>query len=140
MKSENRQYIRHPSTIPLAFNIKHQAGKVKATDVSEGGLCFVCQNPIKEGEHIHIIISCLQPDFNADGVVRWCCKQDDDYLVGVAFQEPSVVYSVRMIEQICHIENYRKLVKQEQGIELSSEQAAKQWIKKYAHTFPTLYD
>ena len=43
-----------------------------------------------------------------------------------------------MIEQICHIENYRQLIKKEQGIELSSEQAAKQWIQKYAHTFPTL--
>ena len=141
MKRDNRHYIRHPSTIPLAFNVKHEERKTLATDVGEGGLCFVCQHPIKEGEHIHIMISCLQPKFDADGVVRWCCKQDDnDYLVGVAFQQQSVVYSVRMIEQICHIENYRQLVKKEQGIDLSSEQAAKQWIKKYAHTFPTLSD
>ncbi|RKZ92347.1 MAG: PilZ domain-containing protein [Gammaproteobacteria bacterium] len=139
MKSDNRQYIRHPSTIPLAFNIKHHVGNTRVTDVGEGGLCFVCQNPIKEGEHIHIKISCLQPDFDADGVVRWCCKQgNNDYLIGVAFQEQEVAYSVRMIEQICHIENYRKSVKKEQGIELSGEQAAEQWIKKYAHVFPNL--
>lgn len=140
MKPDNRQYIRHPSTIPLAFNIKHQSGKTKVTDVGEGGLCFVCQNPIKEGEHIHIMISCLQPEFDVDGVVRWCKQDGDDYLIGVAFQEQSVAFSVRMIEQICHIEDYRKLIRNDQGIELSSEQAAEQWIKKYAHTFPSLTD
>lgn len=138
MKSDNRHYIRHPSTIPISFNVTHEEGETQVKDVGEGGLCFVCQSPIATGEHIHLIISCLQPNFDADGVVRWCKQEGNNYLVGVAFQESLVAYSVRMIEQICHIENYRKLVKKEQGIKLSSEQAAKQWIKKYAHTFPAL--
>lgn len=138
--NDNRLYIRHPSTIPIAFKVSSDVKNTRVTDVGEGGLCFVCQHPIEAGEQIHIIISCIRPDFDADGVVRWCKQDGNDYLIGVAFQERSVAFSVRMIEQICHIEDYRKLIKNEQGIELSSEQAAEQWIKKYAHTFPSVTD
>jgi hypothetical protein len=41
-----------------------------------------------------------------------------------------------MIEQICHIEHYRKEVKLAEGRELSSEEAADEWIKRYAGDFP----
>jgi hypothetical protein len=42
-----------------------------------------------------------------------------------------------MIEQICHIEHYRKEVKLVEGRELSSEEAADEWITRYAGDFPT---
>ena len=43
---------------------------------------------------------------------------------------------LRMVEQICHIEHYRNELLQTEGREISSEVAAKEWIEKYAHTFP----
>jgi hypothetical protein len=43
-----------------------------------------------------------------------------------------------MVEQVCHIENYRKKILAETGTVLTSEQAAKEWIFHYAKEFPRL--
>jgi len=44
-------------------------------------------------------------------------------------------HAMRMIEQACHIEHYRK-VWSEKGRQLSAEEAAKEWIEQYAAAFP----
>ena len=43
-----------------------------------------------------------------------------------------------MIEQICHIEHYRKEVARVEGRELSTQEAASEWISRYASDFPAL--
>ena len=43
-----------------------------------------------------------------------------------------------MIEQICHIEHYRAEVEGKEGRELSSQEAAKEWISSYAGDFPAI--
>ena len=43
-----------------------------------------------------------------------------------------------MIEQVCHIEHYRKEVMLREGRELSAQEAAREWISKYAGDFPAL--
>ena len=43
-----------------------------------------------------------------------------------------------MIEQICHIEHYRKEVERLEGRALSAHEAAGEWISKYAGDFPAL--
>ncbi|MFW5450957.1 MAG: PilZ domain-containing protein [Methylophagaceae bacterium] len=138
MVSLDRQFIRHPTDIPLEFNVGNSVEKLQIKDVAEGGLCFVSQDNIDTGEIIHIVIPICDPKFDADGVVRWCKKDGTAFLVGVAFQQESVTFAVRMVEQLCHIEKYRQKIKAEQGIELSSEQAAMEWIRKYAHKFPSI--
>ncbi|MDH5357309.1 MAG: PilZ domain-containing protein [Gammaproteobacteria bacterium] len=140
MTIENRKYIRHPSNIPLLFSLKNEVKRTRTKDVSEGGLCFFCQHAIDKGEIIRIAIPLSRLEFEADGIVCWCKQDGDGYLVGITFQEDSVAYSVRMIEQICHIEDYRLKVKTEKGVELTSEQAAQEWITQYAHTFPSISD
>ena len=41
-----------------------------------------------------------------------------------------------MVEQICHIEHYRIKVKENDGRDLNIEEAAQEWIEKYARDFP----
>jgi hypothetical protein len=41
-----------------------------------------------------------------------------------------------MVEQVCHIENYKKEIYRAEGRLLSSEQAAMEWIIRYASRFP----
>jgi hypothetical protein len=43
---------------------------------------------------------------------------------------------MRMCEQVCHIENYRNEVKAAEGRELTPEQAAVEWVSKFAARFP----
>ena len=41
-----------------------------------------------------------------------------------------------MVEQICHIEHYKSEVLAREGRHLDGEQAAREWIQKFAHGFP----
>jgi hypothetical protein len=41
-----------------------------------------------------------------------------------------------MVEQLCHIEHYRKEVRDTEGRILDGEAAAREWISKFAAKFP----
>jgi hypothetical protein len=43
-----------------------------------------------------------------------------------------------MVEQICHIEDYRQSVCRVEGRQLSAEEAAVEWIAQYAAQFPDI--
>lgn len=138
MTFHTRQFIRHPTSIPLEFSVGSLNKMTQAKDAGEGGLCFESQHPINTGEPIRISIPISVPKCVVNGIVRWCKQDDTMFLVGVAFQEESVAFQVKMIEQICQIENYRKRLKAEKGLTLTSEQAAEEWIELYASEFPQI--
>ncbi len=58
--------------------------------------------------------------------------------VGIEFEKSRDFFRMRMIEQICHIEHYRGEVLRTQDRELSAQEAAAEWISKYADDFPAL--
>ena len=138
MNDSQRQFIRHPIDIPLEFSMGENVEKMHSKDVGDGGLCFICQHHIDTGEQIHIMIPVCEPEFKAQGTVCWCKNDGAQFLIGVSFQQESEMFAVRMVEQVCHIEDYRSKVKSEQGIDLSSEQAAMEWISQHAADFPQL--
>jgi len=43
-----------------------------------------------------------------------------------------------MVEQVCSIESYQKKIYETEGRRLTTEQAAMEWIAKYAAQFPDL--
>lgn len=136
----SREYIRHPAAIPISVmsGLVPEDKQHQVVDVSEGGLCFACADNFDAGDKVHITISVCRPEFNAEGIVCWCEKNDGDYLIGVVFMERDVTYALRMVEQICHIEDYRQEVFKQTGEKMSSEKAAMEWIGKYAKEFPNL--
>ena len=136
-----RQYIRHPSSMPIEFfvsnSIRHaQHQHENLTDISTGGLSFYSSEKIDPGNTVHVTINVKPPPFDAEGVVIWCKRTDDGYRIGLRFNDADVAYSLRMIEQVCHIEHYRGEILRNEGRKLSSEEAAIEWIKKYAANFP----
>lgn len=143
-----RQYIRHPSDIPIAYCLGRAQlvldtkvdnsffASDRLRDVSRGGLCFNADCLVRKGTPIHIEIAIKSPPYRADGTVAWCKPEGNHFAVGVEFNEPSTRYSIRMVEQVCHIEAYRVRVQETEGRELSSEEAANEWIEKYAADFP----
>ena len=61
----------------------------------------------------------------------------ENAVLGVISQnQPCTAYAVRMVEQVCHIESYRQRLSQERGRDISSEEAAQEWISHYAADFP----
>lgn len=136
-----RQYIRHPSEMPIHYRInelsrKKGRQKQKLHDISSGGLSFQSARQIELGSSVHIEIEVRPPPFVADGVVVWCEKDNGGYQVGLQFNDADVEYSLRMIEQLCYIEQYKNEIQAKEGRRLNSEQAAKEWISQFASDFP----
>lgn len=69
------------------------------------------------------------------GVVAWCRKQPDDYLVGICFTDEESLFRARMVEQVCQIEAYRKQREAESGETQPIEQIAEEWIAQHATEF-----
>lgn len=135
-----RAFIRHPSTVPIEIYV--HGGDVqmnrKLSDVSLGGLCCESVSWLETGTMITVRIRLVSPVFEADGRVVWCKEREGGFRVGVEFLNTANGYRVRMVEQVCHIEHYRNEVREHQGRVLEWEDAAQEWISKYASKFPTL--
>lgn len=108
------------------------------TNVSLGGLAFLSHKPLEILQRVRISIPLIQQENYLVGNVVWCEKSDPGYEIGIEFEHSRDVFRLRMIEQICHIEEYRKEVAQQEGRKLSSQEAAKEWISKFADDFPAL--
>ncbi|MBN2011226.1 PilZ domain-containing protein [candidate division KSB1 bacterium] len=135
-----RKFIRHPANVPIECQLNplyaHQSNPLE--NVSIGGLSFQSPTPLPKNRFIRLRIPSVDPPFYATGTVVWCNKRDRDYVIGVKFIDQQTAFRMRMIEQVCHIEDYRKHVTEEEGRDISGEQAASEWIEKYAKDFPTL--
>ncbi|MFC1750312.1 PilZ domain-containing protein [Pseudomonadota bacterium] len=135
-----RKFIRHPSDIPIKFDIEDLAvdGTEYLNDISFGGLSFRAKSRVKAGTVIVIRIPFVEPEFETRAQVKWCRKRDGQYDVGVSFIDPEDAFRTRMVEQICHIEHYKNDVLEKEGRELTGEEAALEWIKRYAANFPKI--
>lgn len=137
--NENRQFIRHPSDIPIEFrhgDDSAQPAVGRAHDVSFGGLAFQADQCPKAGTVIELRIPSVDPPFETRGEVVWCRQLDGQYEIGVRFLESTDAFKARMVEQVCHIEQYRRQVLEREGRELTSATAAQEWIERYASEFP----
>ena len=132
-----RKYIRHPSDIPIEIDGVDMQDVESLHDVSFGGLSFISKNRIKPDSKISITIKFVSPSFVSLTIVKWCRKHGDHYDVGVSFCDPEDAYRARMIEQICHIEHYKREMLIKEGRRLTGEQAALEWIQRYAAKFPS---
>jgi len=135
-----RSYIRHPSDIPIEFHQGSVAVAATQTlvDVSCGDLSFAAQAPIPTDSVITVRISYVEPVFEAPCRVTWCRRAQNEFLIGVEFLHAEDEYRARMVEQVCHIEHYKKEVFEQEGRVLTGEQAAREWIRKFAKDFPAL--
>jgi hypothetical protein len=140
--SENRRFVRHPSDIPLSYDLEKVVvdRKEYLNNISHGGLSFRSAQPIAAGTAIHIRIPLVQPKMDVHGVVAWCKSRRSWYDIGVEFDQTDDAFRMRMVEQICHIEHYKREILRREGRSLSGEQAAVEWIERFAGDFPRFSD
>jgi PilZ domain len=138
-----RSYIRHPSDIPIDYQIDNERdapGHEHLKDVGIGGLSFFSARDLSPGTPLTIRVTSVEPAFSARARVVWCRPENQGYLVGVAFIDAEDLFQMRMVEQLCHIEHYRAEVLADEGRQLNGEQAAREWIGKFARGFPAVED
>jgi Tfp pilus assembly protein PilZ len=133
-----RNFIRHPTDIPFEYRITahHPVERQALTNVSHGGISFQSSRCFEVGSEIDIRIPLREPVFEAKGLVVWCRKNGRAYDVGVEFTDHRTEHAARMVEQVAYIESYKKQVREREGRTISGEQAAFEWIAKYAGSFP----
>jgi hypothetical protein len=134
-----RQFIRHPSDIPIEIQCAPDGRGVPVStrNVSYGGLAFVSDTPIGPNTVIGLRMPHLHPPFELPAArVAWCHPEGGGFAVGVEFLDAAEAFQVRMVEQVCQIEIYRRDVEQREGRQLTAEEAAQEWISRKASTFP----
>lgn len=139
-----RKFIRHPAGVPIQVTLdwaedeNDETVDQTITNVSLGGLAFVSHKPLELLERVRVCIPVLNQENFLVGNVVWCEKSGGAYEIGIEFEKSKDVYRLRMIEQICHIEHYRKEIARVEGRELNAQEAATEWISKYAGDFPPI--
>lgn len=139
-QATTRQFIRHPSGMPIQFTPSGDMPpqRERLRNVSEGGLCFCAHIELEPGYLVRLCIPVIDQVFETEGLVMWCRQGEGGFDVGVRFVDADAMFRVRMVEQLCHIEQYRREVARDEGRHLSSEEAAAEWIDRYASDFPSM--
>ena len=136
--SPQREFIRHTVDVPLEIKLLPNAAaqRNQSVNVSHGGLAFLVDQCLDIDQVIELRIPTVDPPFDAHARVAWCKPEGDRFLVGVEFLDAGDAFESRMVQQVCAIESYRREVAEQEGRALDSQQAAAEWIQKYAGRFP----
>jgi hypothetical protein len=133
-----RTFIRHTAGVPLEVTCVpgSPASTLQSVNVSTGGLSFVSDEHHALGAIIQVRIPTVDPPFEARARVVWIKPEGDGYCVGVEFLDANDAFRSRMVEQVCAIEQYRGEVRENEGRELTPQDAAAEWIGRFAGRFP----
>jgi hypothetical protein len=137
-----RRFIRHPTSIPIEVRAGTPVDPSSAPprsallDVGFGGLAFNSVDALVPGAVVQVRIPFVQPAFETMARVLWCRRGDGGFRVGAEFLQAQDAFRARMVEQVCHIESYRQRVRVDEHRELSADDAAREWIARFAARFP----
>jgi hypothetical protein len=134
-----RRFIRHPINVPIEVSVGQTCAEdtTHTSNIGVGGLAFHFDQKLQPGTMVHIKIPYVHPAFETDAKVIWCRERLHGMDLAVEFLTVDDAFKARMIEQICYIENYRCMVKSNESRSLTVEEAAIEWISKYAAGFPS---
>jgi hypothetical protein len=132
-----REFLRHTANVPL--EVEHTGAapnREEGVNIGRGGLAFLSSVCPATGDTLRLRIPTVEPVFEAAARVVWCRPENDRFLVGVQFLDAAAAFRSRMVQQVCSIEKYRRDVQREEGRSLTTEEAATEWISRYAGRFP----
>ncbi|MDD3374499.1 MAG: PilZ domain-containing protein [Candidatus Omnitrophica bacterium] len=147
-KKEKRQFIRHPLSLPLAYEVVGleddlggEESRTETINASIGGLLFAGKNPVDIGSVVSVKMPLEDKMFNVQAKVVRCIQNSETklYDIAVSFFRLREAFKVKMIEQIYLISEYRDLINFQTGKEISLEEASRKWVKRYSKRFKKLY-
>jgi hypothetical protein len=108
----------------------------QSRNLSLGGLALQSDYAFVLGSFVVVRIPLVRPVFETRARVAWCMACKEDFELGIEFLNDEDAFRARMVEQLCYIENYKISVLRDEGRRLSIDEAAREWISKYASEFP----
>jgi hypothetical protein len=142
-------YIQHPKEIPVTLlstsssdspldENKAAAAEPcdakKAAEGKEAGICFWTAEQPKVQDAVVLGIELDNSHFVGRGSVVRVQPENNGNWVCVKIN-PEDAFAIRMAEQLCQIEHYRLDNKQYLDRNMSPDEAAQEWINKYAAIF-----
>ena len=140
--ADKRRFYRHPVSVPIEYQEKQvRSGRSASVDISEGGLCFLAERFLAKGSAIHLKIPVGDQMFAIEGQVAYSNRVPtlNRFKTGVAFTNPSSAFRAKLAEQMLQIKLYREKIARELGRHMTEEEAARNWIEKYAKQFGELF-
>jgi len=131
------EFVAHPKDLPLDITLIEDQSFPKTNEERSGfvGITSFIQSPLDSGQSVQITLAEIDPNFCVAGRVVSCHEESEGYCVAIEFPLEEECYCVRMIEQLSQIEHYRRQEKN-QGRRLNYNEAAAEWIQKFAASFP----
>jgi len=134
-KRGNQRYSTKDVAIDVRFGdlIAHETDYLN--NISSGGLSFRSNNQLNISTLMKIKIPLNRPVFEAEARVVGCQKNCEHFDIDVEFIGKKDAMRIKMAEQVCLIEEYKKELYDKSGKTVSGEEAALEWIKKFADKF-----
>jgi hypothetical protein len=138
---DTRQFLRHPMDVPLRCVIRTQADEITGgvRDISDGGAAFFASKKFRKGLAVELSFPVFKDGPAISGKIVWSMADKDSpgsHINGVKFADNRDKKMLRLVEQICHIMSYRVMQEHLTGKTMSADEAAREWLGKYADTFP----
>lgn len=137
-----RRFYRHPLSIPIGFQEKQaRSSHGPSVDISEGGICFLAERFLAKGAEINLKIPVGDRVFTIQGQVAYSNRLPNlnRFKTGVLFLNANDAFRAKLAEEMLQIKIFREKISKEQGREFTEEEAARQWIDKYAKKFGELF-
>ncbi|MFY0677401.1 MAG: PilZ domain-containing protein [Neptuniibacter sp.] len=134
--TEQQRVIHHPEEFSIELQQKKTPHPLSDKYLN---LKLVCHSstPFSSGESVAIHLPSVSNNDEVMGVVEWCNSSQQGFELGIKFSDPNELMRLRMLEQLCFIKRYRNHVLHIEGRDLSDQDAALEWIAKYARLFPS---
>jgi len=135
-----RKFIHHPGELPISCR-RAECTRASAKPFVENsfvGLSFNGREAVEPGTILDVTVNLCDEDQTFQGKVVWIRHLDHYYNLGLCFADEEDAFRVRMIEQVCHIEVYRRRLCKNEGHNIDIALAAQEWIEKFSAQFPKL--
>jgi len=141
--TEKRRFYRHPVEVPIIIteSAQRRTARTRTKNISEGGVCFIADHAIERGTNIQVAIPVKDQVFKINAVVAYS-QQDGKtglFQTGVAFEDQSELFRVKMAEEILSIKKYAEALAKKRGQPISEEKAGRDWVQKYAKRFGEMF-
>jgi hypothetical protein len=139
---EKRNFLRHPVHVPIVIRPLRRdvAGESRSLDVSQGGLSFLWTKKLSKRALVHVTIPVKDKLFTVKGKVVYSEKNTGSvhFRTGISFADRDSAFQAKLAEETLEILEYQKKISREAGRSVSEEEAAAEWIYKYAKFFPSI--
>ncbi len=132
--SDSTTVIHHPEEFPIELD----SYPPEASQSTASSLQLMCSSntPYHFGDKVRIKIPDIAEHLEVYGVVNSCISAAQGYDISISFCDDDARMRIRMLEQLCYIQRYRRHILQSEGRSLNDQDAALEWIGRYADLFP----